>query len=486
MIASDPQCKPDSYDGGVMVTCTYVHGWVELSNAQRNYSDGKSDRDVKYLALYHSEIITVSEIFVIFPNLDYLNLGSNSLNYLDKNSFKNASLLNRLYLGNNNLTSLHNGTFTGAENLRMLYFDYNQIKVIDSDTFAPLIHLEILSLAGNKLTQILPQTFQKLTTLLSLSLAQNWLTELQEPTFQQLNKLQELHLYGNQLKSLNGRLLSRNGHLERLYIMDCGIEAIERNFFDNLKLLNHVKSERNVCVDKDLYDITNISSVVEFEQCFKNYDNIALQNNELCDYKVDPKLGYTCEMRNVTYLNHTPGFSISGTHITGHQDTDVVAVKFVNSTLSKIPSTIFRKFTNLARLSVKQVGLLKLDNNTFEECGKLKVFDASLNEINEITNNAFDRCNSLTNIDLSDNFLRILRNQVFTGTELESIILDGNKITAIEPCNNSLGSLPNLKYLSLKWNICVHKSYYNEQLSREYSRLVTPDLKVCFTYWFLN
>ncbi|CAO1409227.1 unnamed protein product [Diamesa tonsa] len=356
----------------------------------------------------------MSDIFVIFPNLIFLNLPSSALNYLDENSFKNTSSLEELYLGYGNINSLKNGTFIEALNLRLLYLNNNKLRTIDIDAFARLIQLKYLNLDDNELTHIHPQIFQNLTNLLGLSLANNYLTELHISTFQQFKNLEELDLSGNHFKSLDGNLLSSNNRLKLLYINDCGIEAVGRKFFDNLKLLTFVYGEANVCIDKDFYEFNNISSVVpEFQQCFNNYDRLKV---DLCYYKVDPKLGYTCEMRNVTYLNDTQGLSISGTHITDLQDTDVVAVKFINSTLSKIPSTIFRKFTNLVRLSVKQVGLKKLDNNTFEECGKLKEFDASFNEISEINNNAFDKCKSLTNIDLSDNVLRVLRNQVFTGT----------------------------------------------------------------------
>ena len=486
-IAGDPSCETYSNDFPIIVYCNNIHSWDDLSHAQRNYSDGKSDQDVTHLTLFYSEIPSVSEIFVIFPNVTNLDLQYNSLNYLDGNSFENATALRELYLGYNNISSLRNGTFNGAKNIRYLYINNNKIKNIDSDTFAPLLHLETLSLYGNELTQIHPRTFHQLTNLLGLTLANNSLTELHVSTFQQLTKLQELHLFENKLKSLDGRLLSSNSNLELLYMDDCGIEAIERNFFDNLKKLYYVQSEGNVCIDKEFYDISNISSVLPaFQQCFDNYDQIASENVVLCDYKVDPKLGYTCELNNVIYLNDTDIFSVSGAHITNQQDTDVVAVKFVKSTLSKIPSVIFKKFPNLVRLSVKAVGLKTLDNNTFEECGALEEFDASLNGISDITNNVFDKCNSLTTIDLSDNDLRILRNKVFTGTKIESINLDGNKLSAIEPCDNTLGELPSLKYLSIKWNICIHNSYYNEHLNWEFNRLVRPDLKVCFIYWYFN
>lgn len=484
-IAGDPYCKSVSYLEQLTLDCFNIDNWDDISIAPRNYSNGRTDRDVTILQFFNSVIPTASEIFVIFPNVYLLNLEETSLNYLS--SLTNASLLEVLQLGFNNISSLHNGTFTGAQNLKYLNVNNNKIKIIDSETFAPLLKLESLGLSGNKLTHINPQMFQKLSKLRALSLGDNSLSVLHVSTFQQLDNLQELLLYGNNLKSLDGRLLSSNSQLVKLYINDCGIEAIERNFFDNLKLLRYVQSVGNVCIDKEFYDITNISSVVPaFHQCFNNYDNPETKNVVLCDYKVDPNLGYTCELKNVTYLNDSHIFTINGAHIMNQQDTDVMTVKFVNSTLSKIPNVIFTTFPNLARLSIKGVGLKKIDKNTFEDCGELKVFDASLNEISDISNNAFDKCNSLTTIDLSDNVLRILRNQVFTGTKLESINLDGNKIIAFEPCSNTLGKLPSLKYLSIKWNICIHNSFYNEHLSWEFNRLVTPDLKVCYSHWYLN
>ena len=272
--ADDPFCKTISYDTEVIVTCTHIHGRDDLSNAQRDYSDGKSDTDATHLFLYHSDIPSVSEIFAIFPNVGFLYLGSNSLNFLNGIAFKNATVLKELYLGSNNISLLHNGIFVGAQNLIFLNFNNNKLRTIDSDTFVPLRRLEHLDLSSNGLTYIHPQAFQKLTSLSFLSLANNLLTDLHVSTFQQLINLQYLLLNGNNLKLLDGKLLSSNSRLRVLDIGSCGIQAVGGNFFDNIKLLNHVKSERNDCIDEEFYDITNISSVISaFQLCFDNYDD---------------------------------------------------------------------------------------------------------------------------------------------------------------------------------------------------------------------
>ena len=272
-IACDPSCEMHLYYNSiyVLVTCLNIYSWNDLSTAQRIYSDGKSDKDVSQL------FFPVSEIFVIFPNLENLSIVSNSLNYLDENSFKNASVLTLLFLGSNNISSLHNGTFIGAQSLKFLYLNNNKINIIDSDTFAPLFQLKDLVLSSNELINIHPQTFQNLTNLRYLSLANNFFTELHVSTFQQLKNLEYLFLTSNKLKSLDGKLLSRNTRLIYLDINNCGIEAIERNFFDNLNFLYFLQSEGNDCIDELFYDEKNISSVVlksAFQQCFDNYYNL--------------------------------------------------------------------------------------------------------------------------------------------------------------------------------------------------------------------
>ena len=206
-----------------------------------------------------------------------------------------------------------------------------------------------------------------------------------------------------------------------------------------------------------------------------------------CRFYYDEDNLYTCELSNIQFRTDKDTFTISGTHNIGRKDKDVAKVVFINSELLKIPTILFDTFKNLSYLDINYVGLKAIDKNTFESCGKLKSLNARGNNIKLITEDSLQNCTKLTHIDLSDNRIQKLPSRVFSfNTKLTTIIINNNVITSIEPCNNVLQQLKNLKYLGLNSNMCVDKLFNDENLHLNFDRLVMKNLKNCFSLWFMN
>lgn len=85
-----------------------------------------------------------------------------------------------------------------------------------------------------------------------------------------------------------------------------------------------------------------------------------------CRYYYDKDDVYTCELSNILFRYVDDSFTISGTHKTGRNNTDVAKVVFIASELLKVPTLIFNTFNNLSHLDINDVGLKAIHRKTFE------------------------------------------------------------------------------------------------------------------------
>lgn len=142
-------------------------------------------------------------------------------------------------------------------------------------------------------------------------------------------------------------------------------------------------------------------------------------------------------------------------------DEDVKGLIFTTSSLEKIPPSVFETFKNLEYLQVRQSGLSKIFNGTFEGCvTSLKFIDASYNCIKEVEGNSFTECPNVADIRLNHNC-----------------------IYSIQPCKTFfVDKLSQLTSLNVRQNICVDGSY--EGINLTVKEKMKEDMKGCFGMWF--
>jgi len=250
--------------------------------------------------------------------------------------------------------------------------------------------------------------------------------------------------------------------------------------------------------DPTTAEVSTTTTRIDITRTTPNYENETTtthndistpvpDNAEVCAYYLHDEFGYICELRNIYYDHMNTSFPITGRHLDGKSDSDVSAVIFTDSKLTKIPSEIARKFELIETLIAKQTGIDRVDEKTLENCGTLKHIDLSENKISALADEAFETCANLTSVKLSNNLLSSLPAKVFhQNLNLESIILDSNKIASIDPCNNAIRyQLKKLQLLSLNKNVCVSNSYHHQDLHSLFDELVLGEIKICYGYWFL-
>lgn len=113
---------------------------------------------------------------------------------------------------------------------------------------------------------------------------------------------------------------------------------------------------------------------------------------------------------------------------------DFIELSCKDCDLTKIPSKLFEKFTELESFSAAHVGLEKVYRDDFRMAGHLKVLNLSSNKISELENKLFLHCEAIEKIDLSKNQISWIHDNAFEGIsdKLDAIDLSSSKIASFK------------------------------------------------------
>jgi Leucine-rich repeat (LRR) protein len=488
-------------------------GQIKISEEHR---PGLSDWNVKIMEFRESSLIKIPpQIFDTFENLKELivpsvileelnnlknlevfNGSSNLITEIKSNTFENCTNLKTIDLSFNKIETIADGLFEMLENLTNLNLKSNCIIEIDQHTFDGCQKLKYLNLEENRLEYLAEEAFQELADLEKLYLGSNQLFEISSYQFADLKSLRILHLDNNKLEFINASLLQPmesleeldlsknyltvldedtfigNPNLETLLISGNQIDKIHPKTFDGLPYIQTLDLSGNLCIVKN-FEISN--GIFKQNKCFANYFNFT----DSCQFKL-LSTGYTCLYKTVTVLENQD-FFVFGNHSERKTDSDVVAVKFESSKLSKIPEEIFKDFENLKELNVESSGLKTME--TLKNCENLEVFRGSNNEIEDLQPHHFQACPNLHLIELKSNKISNLPALVF-GKNLKLLVVDlsNNLINGIAPCE--LFQEPNsLDSVYLTGNRCVDAVL---RLKLGNWEEIKKQLGLCHSSWIMN
>ncbi|KAK7071127.1 Leucine rich repeat C-terminal domain [Halocaridina rubra] len=152
------------------------------------------------------------------PEIQELNLAGNRIEYLEKDAFKTAGLVNlqKLYLGENNISSLHKDAFRDLKILIELNLAQNHIDKLHPHTFTGMEKLRLLDLSSNELSRLDGIQFPVLPHLRKLFFTDNQISYINNYAFINLILLESLRLSGNRLKLVQPDLFANNSQLFEL------------------------------------------------------------------------------------------------------------------------------------------------------------------------------------------------------------------------------------------------------------------------------
>lgn len=181
-----------------------------------------------------------------------------------------------------------------------------------------------------------------------------------------------------------------------------------------------------------------------------------------CDYTLRNSK-YTCEA-SFNNLNNFNDFAvIGGVHLENYTNDDVISIyDYARGKTTNIPTILCNTFPNVEDVYLTDIGVTRIDDETFVGCSKMNSLSIQRNYINSISINAFVTLLNLTYIELSYNLLsaNVFASQGKLQTieslfqpliNLKELYLNHVELTSIDPWLTG-GVSKNLETLELTQN----------------------------------
>ncbi|XP_046828939.1 carboxypeptidase N subunit 2-like isoform X3 [Vespa crabro] len=213
--------------------------------------------ETKSLSCWRYGLLDVPPSQMVPNDILKLDLGSNQMTALHRDTFLDMTQLNQLDLSGNYIEHLPLNLFFSLHSAVHLRISKNFLRELHQNQFVK-ISLEELNLRGNLLTEIPDNLFSSLERLLTLELSSNRLTHIRPLAFDGLAALKELLLGQNYIKTLTPGLFDSVNSLERLVLYANSIEVLSKSTFRGLNNLTslYLHSNRLRLLHPDLFKDT--------------------------------------------------------------------------------------------------------------------------------------------------------------------------------------------------------------------------------------
>ena len=206
---------------------------------------------IRTLILKYNNFHSVDASFNFYPELELVDLSSNSLVSIPDKSFSSQRRLRELRIESNKISSVTARTFSGLGRLEVLGLGHNLLDRLGDRVFRPLRRLRELSLVQNRISEISAGAFTGLEAELRvLDLSDNLLEAVPSQALSRLTNLAELRLGQNNLRVLPDAALTG---LAKLSLLDIGgnkLERVHEKAFSELRALTSLSLR-----DNELYQV---------------------------------------------------------------------------------------------------------------------------------------------------------------------------------------------------------------------------------------
>lgn len=281
-----------------------------------------------------------------------------------------------------------------------------------------------LDLSDCRLTSTTPHFFANATALNKLDLSGNALSSVDNGVFDPLTSLEELRLNRCNLTRLTESAFAALGHLKLLELSFNHLTQVDWMLvLGPLRLLESLDLRHS--------GITNLPA-----EAFSNNSwlrTLVLAENELRDLDVATTLGH-----NLLQLN---SLDLSYCNLRGPLSEDAFANATKLRTLllsgNRLTggdlSVALGPLTKLHRLSLKNCGISRLPNNSFDHLTSLEELDISSNPLNKVFTGILSPLETLQILDMSNSNLSHISVNTFSKmTHLKRLVLSGNRLTDLE------------------------------------------------------
>ena len=239
---------------------------------------------------YRVKQISTDQWRLTMPNLQYLDLSSNSLTKPPEFPWNNSTLeifrelrwgghdeivsvaqhlyIRGLDISRNKIKDLSSHDFRGF--LHTLALRTNGLRTIGPTCFHDLQGIQSIDLRSNKLTSLPENLFHGLTSLLHIDLSKNGISVINKTLFHGLINIKRIYLNGNNLSYIEDGLFNTLDNLEVLQLDSNKIKTIGRNLFTPSSALRELHLQNN--------NLTSLPSWIFYLKKIKKLD---LSNNRI-------------------------------------------------------------------------------------------------------------------------------------------------------------------------------------------------------------
>lgn len=153
--------------------------------------------------------------------------------------------------------------------------------------------------------------------------------------------------------------------------------------------------------------------------------------NIICDFQATPS--YTCALRGLQFPdNPALNFGISGSHLPGRTNADVVSVVIQDSQTPFIINELFAVFPNVDALTITSSGLTRIQPNAFVGGGNLREVTITNNPLTSLGPHSFFGALGIFTLNLQNNQLTNVDVDALYGLHgLHNILLSNNQLTRL-------------------------------------------------------
>ena len=348
-------------------------------------------------------------------------------------TFKYSMKLEKLILANNKIKMIPKGIFFFLTKLRTLDLSQNMLRVVEN--LAGLVRLENLILSYNDLKSLTEDMFSELQELKHLDVSFNDLTHIESYVFNDLFNLQSIMAQGNNIYNI-----SIEGGLEDLKTFE-----LNYNKISDLAFLSRLPSIHRCSLSHN--DLHNLSKTLLFRS--QNLEELDLSMNSIealnNDYFQNVKTDKIDLSNNKLKVIKNFGWSANN---------GVKILNLQNNGIVKIEDNSFVNMNELTELNLGKNRLSFLSLKVFENLVKLKVLNLNGNPIGKYLqshNSVFSYLTNLQQLFLSNVGLRVLDKKLLKNTKgITELDISSNHITKF--FFSFTDTLPNLYILNASHN----------------------------------
>ncbi|XP_035474785.2 toll-like receptor 13 [Scophthalmus maximus] len=380
------------------------------------------------------------------PTMSRLELRQNKLSNVSLDLFKLCFNVTEMDLTRNKIKNIHENAFRSLQSLRILSLSRNRLSSVPAAT-RKLPSLTELDLSFNIITELGCDDFANQTELRHLQLDGNLISALQKCLFKDLIRLQVLKLQNNRISNLNSAFKNYLPNLTKLFLNENELTEIKHEEFSGLKSLqnlslveNKIKTLEEGCFIglRNLMDIllqkNNLKEIEINKGCFN--DLINLRRLDLRENHI--------KYENSSSLPHAPFSQLSRL--------ETLAIPSQHRRLkSYLPRNFLQGLTNLLFFNSRNIQLLALHKDMFNDTPQLQTLDISSNELMDLSPDLFSPIQNLKSLYISRTSLQSLDFLVNANlTKLKFLQARKNEYSVIS--EEIIKSVPGLIYADFQGN----------------------------------